>query len=410
MFDANELWKKRLGAHLKETGRYMRLIFNDHLAFALLFFIAAFAYFYQQWLENLPENFPVAWIMGIVLGLLVTHSQVRTLLQEADTVFLLPAEHKMGSYFRKAFWYSFFTQLYSLALGYAALSPLYLTAYSDRGGEWLIYLAVILIILKVWNLLLGWWLLKERDVQYRWMDTILRAVLNILIVCFFIQGDAILYVSMMTIILTGYFLLLYQVYRKKQGVAWDLLIEKEEASMQAFYRLANMFTDVPHLKKKAKKRHSLVRMLIQPVPFEQRETFTYLYRITFVRSSDYLGMYVRLLLIAAFFIFWIPIIWFKLVFALLFIYLSGFQLITLWNHHKTIDWLDLYPIPKEVRKRSLQQFLRFVMLIKTFILGFLMLWAASWQEMILFWALGGLFTLIFVNTYVKSRLERKRTI
>ncbi|SES99373.1 ABC-2 type transport system permease protein [Salinibacillus kushneri] len=410
MFDANELWKKRLGAHLKETGRYMRLIFNDHLAFALLFFIAAFAYFYQQWLENLPEGFPVAWVMGIVLGLLLTHSPVRTLLQEADTVFLLPAEHKMNRYFLKAFWYSFFIQLYYLALGFAALSPLYLTAYPYRGVKWLLYLAVILIVLKIWNLLISWWLLKERDIQYRRMDAFIRLVLNIFVLRFFLLGDAVLYVSIMTIIFVGYFLWMYQVYSKKQGVAWDMLIEKEEASMQAFYRLANMFTDVPHLKKRAKKRHLIVRMFTQSVPFKQQETFAYLYRITFVRSSDYLGMYVRLFLIAIFFIFWIPNIWFKLVFALLFIYLSGFQLISLWNHHKTIDWIDLYPLPKKVRRQSLQQFLQFVMLMKTFILGVVMFWAATWQEMLILWIVGGLFTLAFVNTYVKSRLERRQTV
>ncbi|WP_017187122.1 ABC transporter permease [Alkalibacillus haloalkaliphilus] len=46
--DTNQLWKERLNSHLKMVSRYMRLIFNDHLAFALIFFVAGFAFFYQN--------------------------------------------------------------------------------------------------------------------------------------------------------------------------------------------------------------------------------------------------------------------------------------------------------------------------------------------------------------------------
>ncbi len=76
--DTNQLWKERFSHHIKMLSRYLRLMFNDHLAFALIFFVAAGAYFYQQWLEGVPETFPVDWIMAVVLGLLLAHSPVRT--------------------------------------------------------------------------------------------------------------------------------------------------------------------------------------------------------------------------------------------------------------------------------------------------------------------------------------------
>ncbi|MRG86936.1 ABC transporter permease [Salinibacillus xinjiangensis] len=407
MFNPNQLWKKRIARHAKETGRYLRLMFNDHLAFALLFFIAAFAYFYQQWLETIPDEFPADWLIAVILGFFVTRSPIRTLLVEADTFFLLPAEHKMGPYFQKGFWYSFMIQLYLLALSLAALAPLYLTVISEDGKS-LIWLGVILIIFKIWNLFATWWMLKERDAKSRQMDVAIRAVLNILTLFFLLQGNAYLFASISTILFVSYLIYTYQSVGKKLGIAWDLLIEKEEASMQAFYRVANMFTDVPHLKKKAKKRHFLVHLLINSIPFRQDQTFQYLYRITFVRSSDYLGMYVRLLLIAIFLIFWVPIVWFKLVFAVLFIYLSGFQLMTLWNHHRTIDWIDLYPVTKKVRKQALLQFLLMIMLVKTAILGIFILIAASWQEMLLLWGIGGVFSYLFVQMYVKNRLDKRK--
>jgi ABC-2 type transport system permease protein len=406
MFNANELWKKRLSSHLKEMSRYLRLMFNDHLAIALFFMLAAFAYFYQQWLKEIPENFPTAWLFALLLGFLLTRSPIRTLLKEADTVFLLPAEHKMNAFFTKGFWYSFGIQIYLLTIGLGVLTPLYFTVYSDRPKVWLLYLGIILVVFKVWNMLSTWWLLKERDSKSRWLDTCIRFVLNVLTIYFFLLEDAYIYASITAVIFVG--LLLFNYYQVgKKGLAWDLLIEKEQAKMQSFYRLANLFTDVPHLKKKAKKRHAIVKMLTSGVQLKQEKTFTYLYRITFIRSSDYIGLYVRLLLLAIFLMFWVPVVWFKLVFALLFIYLSGFQLMTLWNHHRTLQWLDIYPVSKEMRKKSLLQFLLQLMLVKTFILGLFMLIAASWQEMLILWAVGGAFSFVFVEMYVKQRLEKR---
>ena len=113
MFDSHEFYKKRFSSHLKETGRYLKYIFNGHMAFAILFFISASAYYYQQWLTELPANFPTALIIGITFGLIVSYSPVRTLLKEPDLVFLIVAETKMGAYFRNALIYSFVIQLYA---------------------------------------------------------------------------------------------------------------------------------------------------------------------------------------------------------------------------------------------------------------------------------------------------------
>ncbi|MCP8615514.1 ABC transporter permease [Salirhabdus salicampi] len=403
MFNANELWKKRLTSHVKELGRYMRLMFNDHLAFALLFFVAASAYYYQQWIQTLPRTFPVEWIMAITLGILLTHSPVRTLLKEADTVFLLPAEHKLKPYFNKSLVYSISIQMYWLVLVVAAVAPLYLSV-TNQHAVWLLYLLIVLFVFKAWNILASWWMLKQRDRQSHFFDVLVRLLLNIFTIFFFLQGNAYLYATITTVMFVGILLFNYMTTAKK-GLAWDVLIEKDMARMQSFYRLANLFTDVPHLKQRVKKRRFLVRFLVSLVPFKHEGTYDYLYRITFARSSDYLGMYVRLFLLAAFFIFWIPSVWFKLVFALLFIYLSGFQLLTLWNHYRTMDWLDLYPIPKNVRQRAITHLLLQLLVVKTFLLGLLIAMAASWQEMVLLWILGGLFTMFFIQFYVKKKLR-----
>ncbi|WLR53956.1 ABC transporter permease [Mesobacillus subterraneus] len=39
MFNPQHLWKERFGTFTKETGSYLRYIFNGHLVIVVLFFI-----------------------------------------------------------------------------------------------------------------------------------------------------------------------------------------------------------------------------------------------------------------------------------------------------------------------------------------------------------------------------------
>ena len=132
MFDSHDLFKKRFSAHMRETSRYLRYIFNGHIAVAMFFLISAVSVYYQQWLAQLPADFPSVWIIGITFGLIVSYAPVSTLLQEPDLVFLIPAEHKMNDYFRNTLIYSFVNQLLPILFVVAALSPLYFHSYPGR--------------------------------------------------------------------------------------------------------------------------------------------------------------------------------------------------------------------------------------------------------------------------------------
>src|SRR5699024_7458011 len=118
-----------------------------------------------------------------------------------------------------------------------------------------------------------------------------------------------------------------------------------------FYQIANMFTEVPHIKSKVKKRTFLVK-LFNRFPFEKRSSFDYLYRITFIRSGDYFGMYLRLTIIGSLLIYFISNEVLTLVFASLFLYLTSFQMVPLAFHYRTNIWLDLYPVDKIWQQKS----------------------------------------------------------
>ncbi|WP_010650111.1 ABC transporter permease [Oceanobacillus massiliensis] len=404
MFDSQEFYKQRLSSHLKETSRYLKYIFNGHMAFAILFFISALAYYYQQWLTELPDNFPTALLIGVTFGLIVSYSPVRTLLKEPDLVFIIVAESKMGPYFRNTIIYSFFIQLYLVLLFTAAFGPLYFASYPDRQGNVYLLTLVLLLVFKVANLLASWWMLKVRETALRNTDLLIRTILNMAVFYFIIKGEM-MFAGITSVLFVIVFLYDYYFSGKQSGIVWDLLVEKDQNRMQAFYRLANMFADVPHLKNRVKKRQWLVNIFSKSLPFEKKATYDYLFRISFIRSGDYLGMYVRLIVLGGLFIYFIPNLWMKLLFAILFLYLSTFQMMALYQHHRTNIWLDLYPVKMEYRKQAVLKIIYQLSITQTILFSIIFILLREYVGFFMVLPAGLLFTFVFVNGYIKPRLK-----
>src|SRR5699024_11737580 len=93
------------------------------------------------------------------------------------------------------------------------------------------------------------------------------------------------------------------------------------------------------------------------ITIKQTKIFEYLDRITFIRSNDYIRMYIRLIVLGSVIFYFVPSELLKIIMGLLFLYMSNFQLVTLYHHHRTNMWLDLYPVPEESRRK---EFLRYL--------------------------------------------------
>nr|WP_156288997.1 ABC transporter permease [Oceanobacillus salinisoli] len=403
MFDSHAFYKKRLSAHMKELGRYLRYILNGHMVIVIFFLISTLAVYYQQVLTKLPEYFPTALIIGILFGLIASYSPVRTLLKEPDLVFLIVAEDKMDAYFRNSLIYSFVIQLYAILLLAAALGPLYFATYPDRSGNMYLLSILVLLIIKIANLFANWWMLKVRDKNIRQLDMLVRTLLSMVILYFVIRGD-LLFAGITTVIFVLLFLYDYTFSKKQHGINWDLLIEKDQHRLQAFYRFANMFADVPHLKVRVKKRQWLVNLVTKGIPFKNSNSYDYLFRITFVRSGEYLGMYFRLIVIGGIFIYLIPNIWIKVIFSILFIYLSTFQMMALYHHHRTNIWLDLYPLESKERKQSIIKILYQLSFIQSVLFALVFIVIQDYLGFLLALTGGILFSVVFINGYVKAKL------
>ncbi|MEH7333677.1 ABC transporter permease [Neobacillus drentensis] len=402
MFDEKRLWKDRAGARVKDLGRYLRYIFNGHLVIVLLFLIGTAAFYYQKWIEGLSSGFPAEIIMAIILGGFLTYSPVYNFLLEADKVFLIPLESKLKGYFFRSGIASLFFQGYVLLMALAILMPMYAHISSDGFHRFFLFF-VVLLALKAWNLASSWKIhFYVQSSVHRW-DWVVRYFLNAVFTYLLFKQANVLLLFLIVLIMAFYYYSFYM-RTKRMGLKWDLLIDGEEKRMASFYRLANLFTDVPKLKDTVKRRKWL-DFIIKGISFSQDKTYLYLFTRTFLRSSDYLGLFIRLTVIGALAIYFISFGLGQILLSVLFLYLTGFQLLPLWNHHQNKLWVDLYPVAPMYKSADFHSLLRTIMIVQAVIFALFILIKGE-VVIALLTLLGGiLFTFMFVNFYSKNRIK-----
>jgi ABC-2 type transport system permease protein len=402
MFDDNKLWRERLNQRTKDLGRYLRYIFNGHLMIVLIFLLGAAAYYYQNWVKGLSDQFPAAIIMAICMGLFLTYSPVYNFLLEADQVFLLPLESKLKRYFYRSGIISFIYQGYILLIVLAIFMPMF-AKVSGSGFRLFFPFLILLLAVKIWNIALNW------RIQYfiqpaihRW-DAIVRYFMNTAFAYFlFKQANPLVFVLIAIVI--GLYFRSFYIRTKNCSLKWDLLISQEAKRMNSFYRLANLFTDVPKLKDTVKRRRWL-DFLLQSIPFSQEKTFQFLFTRTFLRSGDYLGLFVRLTVIGGIAIFFLSFGLGQVLIAILFLYLTGFQLLPLWNHYQNKLWVNLYPVQAKYKRAAFHSLLMAVLLVQTVIFAVILLAKSQWTSAVVELFAGGVFSYFFVYIYNKNRFK-----
>ena len=219
------LWRDRFNHYLKETGKYLKYIFNGHLVFVMIILIGGAGYYYSEWVKTLTPDFPAPFIMAIILGLVVTISPLTTFFREPDIVFLLPVETRLGAYVKKSYVFSLVMQLYVLLIVQAILTPMYSQV---MGGEALSFLSllIVLLVLKAMNLAGRWFVLYDREPYAPFVDTLVRLALNAVLVYLIVGGANLLFILFAFALLAG--LCLYYVKSSRNAVLqWERLIELE---------------------------------------------------------------------------------------------------------------------------------------------------------------------------------------
>lgn len=402
MFDEKKLWKDRAVNRIKEFGRYLRYIFNGHLVIVLLFLIGMAAFYYQNWINTLPLGFPAEIIIAVIIGLFLTFSPVYNFLLEADQVFLLPLENRLKGYFLRSGLVSLVLQGYILLMVLAVLMPMYARVSTNGFRSFFIFL-IVLVGLKVWNLAVSWKITYYVQISVSRWDMLVRYFINVTLTFLLFKQANILILLVCALILAGYYRS-FSSSTKKLGMKWDLLIGQEEKRMASFYRLANLFTDVPKLKDTVKRRKWL-DLFINRIAFSQEKTYLYLFSRTFLRASDYLGLFIRLTVIGAFALYFMSFGLGQILFSLLFLYLTGFQLLPLWNHHQNKLWVDLYPVAQKDKTSAFRLLLFVILVIQAFVFTLIIFLKGEWTIALLVVFSGLVFNYLFVYVYSRKRLK-----
>ncbi|EJR78419.1 ABC transporter permease EcsB [Bacillus cereus] len=400
--NSTALWKERFRQFLKEVRTYSKYVFNDHLKFIFVFIIGAGAYYYQQWLQTLTTSFPTALVMAVLIGLVLTAGSIQTLLKEADLVYLLPVEEKLKPYFTKAFLFTFMIQLYIIAIVAAALAPLYFQQIKQTGAGY-IWIVLAFVIVKAWNLFVAWEKSFLTDQNIQRADWFIRFILNGLFVYFLVERTSVLFIGGIVLLMVLYLAIMHQMVKGKP-LNWEYLISEEGKKMMLLYRIANMFVDVPALKERVSRRKWLDFILSI---IGEKRTYLYLYTRTFLRSGNYFGLYVRLLALGGVILYFIPFLYGRFIVSLIFLYLIGYQLLTLWKHHRMKIWLDLYPVGGEEKKKDFLTLLNAILITGSVI--FTIIFALATKDFMMTGILlivSILFSIGFVYQYGSKRIER----
>ncbi|MEI2663611.1 ABC transporter permease [Rossellomorea sp. LJF3] len=402
MNNVEGIWKKRIVEYNQELQKYLKYMFNDHLLFVLIFALGGAAFTYNQWVKTLEPTFPAPLIMSVVLGLLLAWSPVYTFFREADAVFLLPLEERLSGYFRKCIWISFMFQSYIQLLVLAALMPMYVAVSGNSFRSFFPLLGLILIM-KIWNLYVRWFMLRFQEREAHLTDYLARFLLNAALLFLVLSGADLWMTLVVAALMLGYAFYFHQATKGK-NLKWDLLINLEEQRMLIFYRIANMFTDVPKLKGKVHRRKWLDWLV--KAPFSQASTYRYLYLRSLVRTSEYSGLYIRLTLIGVLLIYSNSSFVFSILTAMVFLYLTAFQMIPLFKRFDYKIWVLIYPVSRELKTSSFQKIMSQSMMIQALVFSLPLFVRGEWLPGLITLLAGLTFSIFFSQFYLVQRLKK----
>ena len=395
----NNLWKKRLNLYLKRMIKYYRYVFNDHFVIALLFLLGGISYTYSNFIKSLNVDLSYPWakpVVIIVLLVMLQFGKVGTLIDEPDKVFLLPQEKGMREYLMKAqkrAWVS--NSVIQIVVWIVLLPFIYYGVHLNLVES--IILLLSQVALKVAQVNLFFIRAFEAKYQAGKYSLILNYVVPLIV---YMLG---LYASIYFALGITVGLILYlKSLPKNKIIQWNYLIDVEKLRLMRKYSFFNLFTDVPQIKKKAKRRKYLDWLIPK-----FKNVYGYLFIRAIIRNGEYSGLYIRLTVIEFIVLLFIPKLWLSLVIGMLFIYLIGFQMLPLYKYFDDNVFVHLYPLETNSKGKEFKSILLALLIINAF-LATIAVYIAI-QNILLsgaFLALVLVESILFVYGYANLRLEK----
>ncbi|MFD1417965.1 ABC transporter permease [Companilactobacillus keshanensis] len=400
-----DLWKERLRRHQLNQFKYLRLIFNDNFVLAFIVLIGALGFWYSNFLDTINQVTIFGKPVVIILFWFIAQSgSVATLLEEPDSTFLLVKEKDFYDYFKAARNYSSMLPVVAVALVGFLMSPF---AFKAAGLSVLsiIMLTLGVVVYKFAMLnfevfgIYGKKNLKGLSIK-SWVNL---ALIVLLILSAYLNSFILIVVAA---ILLGYVVSRSQSICESGQLQWQSAIDKENQRMFRIKRFYNLFTDVPGVNSKIRRRKWL-DFLFKGIKEEQGNTYLYLFARGFVRNNEYIGLFMRLTIIQAIMLCLIDNFYISLIVEMLFIYLVGFQLKPYFKETMQNLMQRIYPVKQSDKIKDFTKLSMFVLFIQWLVSVFAILYKFGFSLNGLMIVAAGLAVLIFVGYfYIPKQLKK----
>lgn len=301
----NEILKKRRKLWYQQNIKYLRYVFNDHFVLFLMILLGALVVQYVNFLQVHHLNLWGKIILVVFVSLLSqVLGRLATFIEAPDKVFLLTKELEVRAYLIKCL-------IRSLILPAIVSGLLVLIAAP---------------LLKFNPIFLILWFLVLVGIK------------------------------------AG--LLAYQIWRFQNSglLDWSGLIDLEEARKTGTLRLFSLFTNVKGLKSHSHRRKYLDFLLTKT-----KRTYEYLFTRSFLRSGDYLGLTIRLLILSILSMIFVKNGIVAIVMVVVFNYLLIFQLLSLQTAFDYQLLTRIYPLKKAAKTAGLRMIIFRVMMFVTIV-------------------------------------------
>jgi len=351
------LFKKRHTDYVKELLKYARIIVNDHFILILFILFGAGGFAYSNYLETLAIGMISPRILVAILFFIVTATgSVTLLLEPADKIYLLPKEHEFQDLFKKLTRRSYLESLISVGVITIVTFPIFVTTFDAETLD-LFFIFLTLAGLKWLNYLVKIRPFFERaSNKKRQRQLILTGIklLTIFSLTFIsIKLTAVIMAGLATY--TAYLFATNKLYFKHL-FQWETMIQAEEKRRQRLYRFIGMFTDVPKIDTSIKRLPWLDGVLNSLSKRNASAPYYYVLR-TAIRNTDYSMLIVRATIVGSILLLVTENTSISIVLLLLFLYIIGFQLITLVDEVKRTPQFQMYPLMAKEIERAVFKFI-----------------------------------------------------
>lgn len=400
-----QLFQKRYTLYIKNLLKYARIIINDHFVLIFFILIGAGGYTYSQFLETVTEGMvEPRLLVGLLFFFVASTGSVTLLVEPADRVFLLPKEREFKQIFKQSTLRSFIGQLITSGIVTFVTFPIFVATLNVETSASLFIFAT-LASLKGLNLLVKIQPFFQSDEtkvrKNKQLFQVIKLIVIFSLLFIHIEGTAIV-VTLFALFAA------YQFFTEKlyfqHFFKWETMIEKEEQRLQRIYRFIQMFVNVPHMETKIRRLSWLDKPLAWLSKRYPKAPYYFILRTT-ARNTEYSLLILRVTIIGMLLLAVTASFPTGILLMVLFLYMIGFQLLTLINDVQRTPQFRIYPVSEETKEASVFRLIFQVLTIVSIPLA-LAAWNGQGITGLTLLPIGILFAYLFSSLYAPKRINR----